>query len=216
MTTPSSHPLRGLLIAQFFGAFNDNAWKLMVALLGIRQVAGNMAPGADLESASQYQTTLTFVVFTLPLMLISLVAGVVADRVSKRTIIVSMKAVEVGLMAAGTVALFVDPAGGILPLIVLGCLGVHSALFSPAKYGILPEILPHDRLTQGNGILELNTFLAILGGTAIGGMLLDGVGSSTWLAPLALTLLSLIGFGASLTVPAVAGPRSERGDAPTP
>ena len=105
----------------------------MVALLGIRQVAGSMAPGANLESASQSQTTLTFVVFTLPLMLISLVAGVVADRVSKRTVIVSMKAVEVGLMAAGTVALFIDPAGGILPLIVLGCLGVQSALFSPAK-----------------------------------------------------------------------------------
>ena len=169
MTNQPSHPLRGLLIAQFFGAFNDNAWKLMVALLGIRQIAAAVAPGADLESASQAHTTLTFVIFTLPLMLISLVAGVVADRVSKRTIIVAMKAVEVGLLAAGTVALFVDPAGGILPLIVLGCMGVHSALFSPAKYGILPEILPHDRLSQGNGILELSTFLAILGGTAVGG-----------------------------------------------
>ena len=102
MTTPSSHPLRGLLIAQFFGAFNDNAWKLMVALLGIRQVAATLAPGAGLESASQAQTTLTFVIFTLPLMLVSLAAGVVADRVSKRTIIVAMKAVEVGLLAAGT------------------------------------------------------------------------------------------------------------------
>ncbi|MCS6292459.1 MAG: MFS transporter [Nitrospira sp.] len=215
MITPSSHPLRGLLIAQFFGAFNDNAWKLMVALLGIRQIAATLAPGADLESASQSQTTLTFVIFTLPLMLVSLVAGVVADRVSKRTIIVTMKAVEVGLMAAGTVALFIDPAGGWLPLIVLGCLGVHSALFSPAKYGILPEILPHDRLSQGNGILELSTFLAILGGTAVGGILLDGVGSTTWLAPLALTVLSLIGFGASLTVPAVPAARSEGGIAST-
>ena len=146
---------------------------------GIRQVAATPAPGAGLESASQAQTTLTFVIFTLPLMLVSLAAGVVADRVSKRTIIVAMKAVEVGLLAAGTVALFVDPAGGILPLIVLGCMGVHSALFSPAKYGILPEILPHDRLSQGNGILELSTFLAILGGTAVGGILLDGVGPAT-------------------------------------
>lgn len=211
----SSHPLRGLLIAQFFGAFNDNAWKLMVALLGIRQVAATMAPGIELETASQAQTTLTFVIFTLPLLLISLVAGVIADRVSKRTIIVTMKAVEVALMAAGTVALLLNPDGGLLPLIVLGCMGAHSALFSPAKYGILPEILPHDRLTQGNGILELSTFLAILGGTAIGGILLDGVGSATWLAPLALTVLAAIGFAASLTVPIVPPARNDGGIAST-
>ena len=213
MTQPPllSHPLRGLLVAQFFGAFNDNAWKLMVALLGIRQVTAGMTPGPELEAASQAQTTLTFVIFTLPLVLISLVAGVLADRVSKRTVIVAMKAVEVGLMAAGTLALFIHPSGGWLPLIVLGCLGGHSALFGPAKYGILPEILPHDRLSQGNGILELSTFLAILGGTAIGGLLLDGVGTATWLAPLALTILSLIGFGASLTVPSVPVARTEGG-----
>ncbi|MDE3050211.1 MAG: hypothetical protein KGJ48_09955, partial [Nitrospirota bacterium] len=77
MTTPIStgplstqHPLRGLLIAQFCGAFNDNAWKLMVALLGIRQLAATVAPGPELETASQTQTTLAFVVFTLPLALI--------------------------------------------------------------------------------------------------------------------------------------------------
>ena len=48
-----THPLRGLLIAQFCGAFNDNAWKLMVALLGIRQLASTMAPGLEFETASQ-------------------------------------------------------------------------------------------------------------------------------------------------------------------
>ena len=60
--------LRGLLIAQFFGAFNDNAWKLMVALLGIRQVAATMAPGADLEPAAQRYTALASLIFTLQLM----------------------------------------------------------------------------------------------------------------------------------------------------
>ena len=75
----SSHPLRGLLIAQFFGAFNDNAWKLMVALLAIRQATANMAPGLELEAATQTQTTLTFVIFTLPLVLLSLVGGTLAE-----------------------------------------------------------------------------------------------------------------------------------------
>src|SRR5207249_1188381 len=130
-----SHPLRGLLIAQFCGAFNDNAWKLMVALLAIRQLVPITIPGQEFETASQSQTTLAFVVFTFPLAMVSIVAGVLADRVSKRSIIILMKSVEVLLMSAATIALWINPAGGILPLIVLGGMGVHSALFSPAKYG---------------------------------------------------------------------------------
>ena len=90
-----THPLRGLLIAQFCGAFNDNAWKLMVALLAIRQLASTNAPGQEFETASQTQTTLAFVVFTFPLVVVSIVAGMLADRVSKRTVIILMKSVEV-------------------------------------------------------------------------------------------------------------------------
>ena len=113
------HPLRGLLIAQFCGAFNDNAWKLMVALLAIRQLASTTAPGQEFETASQTQTTLAFVVFTFPLVVVSIVAGMLADRLSKRTVIILMKSVEVLLMSAATLALWLNPAGGILPLIVL-------------------------------------------------------------------------------------------------
>jgi acyl-[acyl-carrier-protein]-phospholipid O-acyltransferase/long-chain-fatty-acid--[acyl-carrier-protein] ligase len=212
---PSRHPLRGLLIAQFCGAFNDNAWKLIVALLGIRQVSAVLAPGPALEAAAQTQTTLAFVVFTLPLMLTSIVAGVLADRVSKRTVMIMMKTVEVGLMSAATAALFIDPAGGVLPLIVLAGMGVHSALFSPAKYGILAELLPHERLASGNGLLEMWTFLAILGGTAAGGLLLQQAGTSAWLAPFCLTLLSLVGFAASWMIPPVKPARKEGGLAAT-
>ena len=218
MTTPIStgplstqHPLRGLLIAQFCGAFNDNAWKLMVALLGIRQLASTIAPGPEFETASQTQTTLAFVIFTLPLALVSIVAGVLADRVSKRTVIIMMKSVEVLLMGAATAALWINPAGGILPLIVLGGMGVHSALFSPAKYGILAELLPHERLAAGNGQLEMWTFLAILTGTAAPGILLSFTGSSLWLAPLLLAVLSLVGFAAARTIPHVPPARAEGG-----
>ncbi len=212
---PARHPLRGLLIAQFCGAFNDNAWKLIVALLSIKQVAATIEPGPALEAASQSRTTLAFAVFTLPLVLISLVAGVLADRASKRSIIIVMKAVEIGLMGAGAAALFGNPSGGIVPLIVLGCMGAHSALFSPAKYGILPEILPHERLSSGNGILEMTTFLAILSGTAAGGVLLDVAGDAPWVAPLVLTALALIGFAASWSVPPVPAARSQGGIADT-
>ena len=212
-TGPSStpHPLRGLLIAQFIGAFNDNAWKLMVALLAIRQLASTIAPGPDFETAAQTQTALAFIVFTLPLALVSIVAGVLADRVSKRTVIIMMKSVEVLLMAAAAAALWSNPAGGILPLIVLGCMGIHSALFSPAKYGILAELLPHEKLAAGNGQLEMWTFLAILTGTAAPGILLSLSGSSLWLAPLFLALLALAGLAAAWTIPPVPAARSAGG-----
>ena len=207
----TTSPLRGLLIAQFCGAFNDNAWKLMVALLAIRQLASTMTPGSEFETASQTQTTLAFVVFTAPLALVSTVAGLLADRVSKRTIIILMKSVEMLLMSAATAALWINPAGGLLPLIVLGGMGVHSALFSPAKYGILAELLPHERLAAGNGQLEMWTFAAILTGTATPGILLSVTGDSTWLAPLPFALLSLIGFAAAWTIPPVPPARTEGG-----
>ncbi|OQW30238.1 MAG: permease [Nitrospira sp. SG-bin1] len=210
-TQPASHPLRGLLIAQFCGAFNDNAWKLMVALLAIRQATAGMAPGPELETVAQTQTAMAFVVFTLPLVLLSLVGGTLADRVSKRTVIISIKVVEVVLMTAGTVALWLNPAGGVLPLVVLCGMGVHSALFSPSKYGILPELVPHERLASGNGLLEMWTFAAILTGTAAGGFLLQAVGEQPWLAPLVLTALSVIGLISAFGIPPVSPARMAGG-----
>ena len=125
----------------------------MVALLAMKQLASQMGAGPEYELAAQAQTTLTFVIFTLPLMVVSIFAGVFSDRFSKRSVIVVMKALEVVLMGLGTLALFVNPEGGLLPLLVLGAMAVQSALFSPAKYGILPELLPHERLSIGNGQL---------------------------------------------------------------
>jgi acyl-[acyl-carrier-protein]-phospholipid O-acyltransferase/long-chain-fatty-acid--[acyl-carrier-protein] ligase len=205
------HPLRGLLIAQFCGAFNDNAWKLMVALLAIRQATAHMAPGPELETAAQTQTALTFIIFTLPLMLLSLVGGTLADRLSKRTVIIAIKIVEVLLMSAGTVALWLNPTGGILPLIVLCGMGVHSALFGPSKYGILPELIPHERLAAGNGLLEMWTFAAILTGTAAGGFLLQTAGDQIWMAPLSLAALSVVGLVAAFAVPHVSPARTTGG-----
>jgi acyl-[acyl-carrier-protein]-phospholipid O-acyltransferase/long-chain-fatty-acid--[acyl-carrier-protein] ligase len=204
--------LRGLLIAQFCGAFNDNAWKLLVALLAIRQVTAAVGPaGPAFEAASQTQATIAFVVFTLPLMLFSIVAGVLSDRLSKRTVIVSMKFVEVALMAAGTAALWLNPAGGWLPLAVLAGMGVHSAFFSPAKYGILPELLPYEQLSMGNGLLKMWTFFAIIAGTTSGGILLEYSHTAPWLAGLVLTILAAVSLVAALTVPLVPPARSTGG-----
>lgn len=213
-----SHPLRGLLVAQFFGAFNDNAWKIMVALLAMRVAAslggagdGDAGAGVSDEALLQKYTAICFVVFTLPLMMVSLPAGVLADRLSKRTVILAMKAMEVLLMAAGTASLYLFPDNWHAPLVVLGCMGVQSAVFSPAKYGILPELLDHEKLSAGNGTLEMWTFIAIVAGTAAGGLLLDATGQQAWLAGALLTVLSWVGLMAAMWVPKVAPARAEGG-----
>ena len=183
----------------------------MVALLAIRQATAQMTPGPELEAAAQTQTALAFIIFTLPLVLLSLVGGTLADRLSKRTVIISIKVAEVLLMIAGTVALWLNPAGGILPLIVLCGMGAHSALFAPSKYGILPELIPHERLAAGNGLLEIWTFAAILTGTATAGFLLQSAGDQLWMAPLTLAALSVVGLVAAFDVPRVSPARTTGG-----
>ena len=92
MNEESGHPLKSLLVTQFFGAFNDNAWKLIVTFLAIRALqSGFTGTEAEFQLASQFQTTLAFCVLTLPLMLFSLPAGLLADRVSKRSVIISIR-----------------------------------------------------------------------------------------------------------------------------
>ncbi len=211
MSQSVSRPLGGLLIAQFFGAFNDNAWKMITAFLAIKAATGGLPPGdPSFEQISQSQTTLTFVIFTLPLALISLPSGVLADRVSKRTIIIALKAVEIVLMLAGTLALAFSAS--VWPcLFVLALMGVQSALFSPAKYGILPELLPQEELSAGNGVLEMWTFFAIILGTGAGGFLLDVSGGSRWVAGFILTVFATIGFLASFWIPPTGAARSEGG-----
>src|SRR5215472_11312079 len=116
-TPGAQHPLRGLLFAQLFGQFNDQAWKAFVILLAIAATAG--------EAERQKQTAIAQVILMIPLLVISLPAGVLADRVSKRSVIVALKVVEVVLMLAGTAVLFVQPQGGLLALLVLALLGVQ-------------------------------------------------------------------------------------------
>ena len=89
-TKSPRRPLAGLLTAQFFGAFNDNAMKLMVALL-LGDVATRALSDSASEMARQEQTTLAFVIFTLPLVLFSLPSALLADRFSKSRIAIVTK-----------------------------------------------------------------------------------------------------------------------------
>lgn len=202
--------LKYLLTAQFFGAFNDNAWKLIVTFLAIKASTAHLTPGGpEYQSAAQLQTAIAFCVLTIPLMVFSLPAGLLADRVSKRTVIVAMKMAEVLLMGSAALCLYAAPGSTLFPLVILGFMGLQSALFSPAKYGILPEMLSHDRLTAGNAHLETWTFLAIILGTASGGLLLDLSGETAWLAAAVLVPAAIAGLLISLRLPPVPAARSE-------
>lgn len=208
--TNKPNSIARLITANFFGAFNDNAWKMIVAFLAIRSATAGLQPGTQqFENLSQLQTTMTFVVFTLPIVIFSLPAGLIADRLSKRSVIVWMKGLEVVLMALATLSL-VHPEF-VPPLVILGLMGVQTAIFSPAKYGIMPELLPHDRLSKGNAALEMWTFIAIIAGTAAGGFLLDLAGANIWLSGLCLAIFAAIGCIASFGIPHTPVARSEGG-----
>ena len=215
---PASHKPRGamagLLIAQFFGAFNDNAWKQLVILLTIGAATAGMQAGSrEYEQATQSQTSLIQTLFLLPLVLLSIPAGGLADRFSKQRLIVALKLVELVLLIAGTCFLWIYPQGGLPVTAILFLMGAHSALFSPAKYGILPELVEHERLSASNGQLEMWTNLAIILGTVAGGFLLQETQPTksllgwaeghTWIAGATLSLLSLVGFVASWSIPHV-------------
>lgn len=201
MTQSSQPRLGGLLTAQFFGAFNDNAMKLMIAFIA-GAVAEGMVEGAQAEEvARQTQTTIAFVVFTLPMMLFSLPAALLADRLSKRSIILAMKGFELLLMLGGAVVFAYNPNGGVAAMVILGLMGLQSALFSPAKYGIMPEICDERSLTAGNAQLQMWTFLAIIAGNGIGGVLSEEL--QPHVAMGLLVLLAGVGLVAALGVPRV-------------
>ena len=193
---PRQTSIRPLLVTQFFGAFNDNAWKLIVIVLMGRLLGRG-------EAAAQMQARDALVAFTLPLILFSLPAAMLADRFSKRTLIIATKVLETALMAAGAVLLFLMPDQTTPLLFVLGGMGLQSALFSPAKYAIVPELVSHDRLSRVNGTLSLGTMIAIIAGTALGSLALDWSGDVTWAAAAALAVLGVVGIGAAIRIPAV-------------
>lgn len=148
---------------QFLGAFNDNFYKIIVTLVALD------APAA-LGGGTQY-IPLIGALFILPFLIFSGYAGHLADVYSKRSVLIGVKIFEIVAMTLGLLAFF---TGRIEPmLLVVFLMGLHSTFFSPAKYGILPEMLPDKDLSRGNGLLEMSTFLAIILGTALGGTIYE-------------------------------------------
>ena len=174
-----------LMGTQFQNAFSDNALKQLIILVLLASAAGSAG-----EAEEDRMVSLVTAVFSAPFILFAMLGGWLADRNSKQRIMVYVKAAEMGIMAFAGLAL----ALGSLPL-KLGAIflmGCHSAIFAPSKYGILPEILPHEKLSWGNGILELLTFLGVILGTVAAGIFSDYFKGSEWVAG---PILMVIAFG---------------------
>jgi LPLT family lysophospholipid transporter-like MFS transporter len=165
MSKTRNYPL--LLAGQFLGAFGDNAiLAVIVGQLVYLQKAGTITT-AELRTSNTIYTSLLFV----PYVLLAPLAGYLNDRYAKTAWLTGGNALK--LLGTGLCALSVSHGAmwqGIGYLMV----GVGACFYGPAKYGILPEILPRDRLVKANGLVELLTLLAILGG-AIGGSVLADV-----------------------------------------
>ena len=143
---------------QFLGAFNDNFYKIVVSLVALN--------ASTPQSDSLYVDLIAFL-FILPSALFSGYAGHLADVYSKRSILVRVKVFEIVIMGMGVAAFLSGDVESMLIIVFL--MGLHSAFFSPAKYGILPEMLPETELSRGNGLLEMSTFMAIILGVSLGG-----------------------------------------------
>src|SRR5262249_57058091 len=114
------------------------------------------APAVNGTSGGSGELPIVGVVFILPFLLFSGYAGQVADRFNKRTVLIVTKALEIVAMALAVVALYAHSLNGML--VVLFLLALQATFFSPAKYGIVPEVLPDGELSRANGLLEMSTF----------------------------------------------------------
>src|SRR5437868_2080388 len=156
----------GLLVAQFLAAFNDQAIHAAAMFFAINTQA--LGEGVAI--------TLMPILFYAPWAIFCTVAGWLADKYSKRTALVAWKLAEVGIAAVALAGFWLGRHGHpeLGPWLVLAAvfgMGTHSAFFVPAKYGVMPEILPPEQLSKGNGLLESLSFLAVILGTVTGGVL---------------------------------------------
>src|SRR2546430_10346821 len=140
-----------LIVTQFFGAFNDNVLKTLVTLLVVAWVE-NFKRRNSLVSVSG-------VVFVAPFLIFSMIAGRVADRMGKPGVIRATKFWELVVIAAAIASLLNESI--VWMMVTLFLLSMQATFFSPAKYGVLPEMMPETDLPIANAYLNLSTFAAI-------------------------------------------------------
>ena len=180
-----------LFWTQFLGAFNDNVFKSALSLLFVY--------GALVAEESQdIVVNLAAALFILPYFLFSAIAGQLADKYPKEQLIRRIKIFEIIIAAFGAMAVF---SGSVfLMLAVLFLLGVQSTFFGPLKFSILPQHLAETELIGGNAQIEMGTFVSILLGTLVGGLIAGQADSKTWLTILIISV-AVAGYLSSRFIP---------------
>ena len=179
-----------LIATQFQGAFNDNALKFLVIFLII---GNNLSPDEE-----ELKVLLIGSLFALPFILFSMTGGYFADRYSKRTVTIWTKVFEIAAMIFAIVAFSMHNLTMAIVSVFLA--STQGALFGPSKYGLLPELLPEKRLSWGNGIIELGTFLAAIVGTVLGGLLSDVFAGRQYYSGVVFLACSMVGLVTSFGI----------------
>jgi len=178
---------------QFLGAGNDNIYKNALVIF----VAFHAATLTSLDTNTL--VNLAGAVFIAPFVLLSATAGQLADKLEKSRLIRWIKLFEIGIMAVGFAGFWRRDIT--LLFSALALLGLHSTLFGPVKYAILPQTLEPEELIGGNGLVEMGTFVAILIGTIVGGLVVAIEGSGPVLAGAVALAVAVAGYVASRFVP---------------
>ena len=179
-----------LIATQFQGAFNDNGLKFFVIFVILGQ--------NPTTSQKDFGVFMIGNLFAVPFLIFSMTGGFLADRFSKRSVTIGTKIFEI---AAMLFAIFAFHQGNrYLAYSVIFLASTQAALFGPSKYGLLPELLPSELLSWGNGVLELTTFLAIISGTVAGSFLAQKFHDNPAIAGLIYGACSLFGLGASFLI----------------
>lgn len=181
-----------LFMTQFLGALNDNVFKNALVIL----IAYRLSSLAGLNS--QILITLAAGIFILPFFLFSATAGQLADKYEKSRLISIIKLFEIILMALATLGFYLQSVGVLMTVLFL--IGAQAAFFGPVKYAILPEQLKENELIAGNGLVEAGTFIAILLGTILGGVLILRQHGEYIISAMIL-IIAVTGWIASLFIP---------------
>jgi MFS family permease len=150
-----------LFATQFLNAFNDNFYKMTMVIL----VTFTIYKDPETEA---WFNALAGGLFILPFFLFSALAGQLADSTDKTKMIRLIKTAEIAIMIVGSVGIWFHNVP--VMLLALFAMGVHSTFFGPIKYAILPQHLEEDEVLAGTGWVEAGTYIAILGGTIVGGL----------------------------------------------
>lgn len=182
-----------LFVTQFLGAFNDNLFKTSMVLFATYHIF-------DHPDSEQGFNALATGLGIIPFFLLSALSGQLADTIDKARIIRIVKTAEIGIMLIGAGGILLSwggfgMAGIVLMLVAVLLLGVHSTFFGPIKYAILPQHLHEDEVLGGTGLVESATYLAILLGTVLAGIM------AVQHAAIAVLVVAVIGWFAGRMVP---------------